>query len=42
MRNEYKILVAKPERKRLLGRTMCRREDNIKMELEDIGWEGVE
>jgi hypothetical protein len=29
MRNSYKILVGKPERKRLLCRTRCEWEDNI-------------
>jgi hypothetical protein len=31
MRNEYKIVVWKSERKRLLGKYRHRREDNIKM-----------
>jgi hypothetical protein len=29
-RNEYRIVVGKPEGKRPLGRPRCRREDNIK------------
>jgi hypothetical protein len=33
MRNEYKILVGKPERKRPLGRPVCRWEADIKMDL---------
>jgi hypothetical protein len=33
MRNAYKILVGKPEEKRLLGTPWRRREDNIKMGL---------
>jgi hypothetical protein len=41
-RNAHKILVAKPERKRQLGRTMCRWEDNIRVDLREIGWEGVD
>jgi len=32
-RDIYRILVEKPERKRPLGRTRHRREDNIKMDL---------
>jgi hypothetical protein len=30
--NAYKILVGKPEGKRLLRRPMCRQQDNIKMD----------
>jgi hypothetical protein len=33
MRNAYKIMVGKLERKRSLRRPRCRWEDNIKMEL---------
>jgi hypothetical protein len=37
----YKILVEKPEGKRPCGRTRCRWEDNIKMDLWDVGvWSG--
>jgi hypothetical protein len=35
------ILVGKPEGKRPLGRPRCRWEDNIKMELREIGWGGM-
>jgi hypothetical protein len=42
MRNACKILVRKPEGKRLLGRPMYKREDNIRMDLREIGREGVE
>jgi hypothetical protein len=42
MRNMYKILVGKPEGKRLLGRLMRRCEDNIRMYLKEVGWEGVD
>jgi hypothetical protein len=38
MRNAYKILVGKPERKRPLGKPRCRLEDNIRMDLREIGW----
>jgi hypothetical protein len=37
MRNTYKILVGKPELKRLVGRPRLRWED-IKMDLRGIGW----
>jgi hypothetical protein len=36
-RNSYKILVGKPEGKRLLGRLRCRWEDNTRMDLREIG-----
>jgi hypothetical protein len=42
IRNEYKILVGKPEGKRPLGRPRRRWEDNIRMDLGEIGWEGVD
>jgi hypothetical protein len=41
IRNVYKILVGKREGKRLLRRPRHRWEDNIKMDLRDIGLEGV-
>jgi len=37
MRNAYKILVEKPEGKRQLGSPECRWEDNIRMDLREIG-----
>jgi hypothetical protein len=36
-RNACRILVGKPEGKRSLGRCRCRWEDNIKMDLREIG-----
>jgi hypothetical protein len=41
-RNAYRILVCKPEEKRPLGRPRCRWVDNIKMDLREIGWDGVD
>jgi transposase len=41
-RNAYRILVGKPEGKRPLGRPTRRSEDNIKMDLRDIGWGGTD
>jgi hypothetical protein len=35
------LVVGKLEGKRLLGKHRCRWEDNIRTELEDIRWEGV-
>jgi hypothetical protein len=34
--------VGKPEGKRPLGRPRCRWVDNIKMNLREIGWDGVD
>ena len=36
-RGVYRVLVGKPEGKRLLGRPRHRREDNIKMDLQKVG-----
>jgi hypothetical protein len=41
-RNAYEIFVGKPEGKRPLGRPRRRWEDNIRMDLRVIGWEGVD
>jgi hypothetical protein len=38
----YRILVRKPEGKRSLGRPRRRWVVNIKMDLEEIGWDGVD
>jgi hypothetical protein len=37
----YRILVGKPEGKRPLGRPRHRWVDNIKMDLREIGWDGM-
>jgi len=37
-RGAYKILVGKPERKRPLGKPKRKRENNIKTDLQDVGW----
>jgi hypothetical protein len=37
MRNSYKILVGKPEGKKPLGRHRRRWEDDIRMDLREIG-----
>ena len=36
-RGVHKVLVGKPEGKRPLGRPRCRWEDNIKMDLQEVG-----
>jgi hypothetical protein len=42
IKNTYKILVGKPEAKRPLGRLWRRWQNNIKMDLREKGWEGVD
>jgi hypothetical protein len=37
-RGAYRILMGKPEEKRPLGRPRSRWEDNIKMDLQEVGW----
>jgi hypothetical protein len=41
-RNAYRALVGKPEEKRSLGRPRRRWEDNIKTDLREIGWGGMD
>jgi hypothetical protein len=41
-RGVYGVLVGKPEGKRPLGRPKRRWEDNIKMDLKDVGCEGMD
>jgi hypothetical protein len=41
-RKVHKVLVGKPEGKRPLGRQRRRWEDGIRMDLKEIGWEGVD
>jgi hypothetical protein len=41
-RNAYRILVGKPEGKRPLGRPRRRWVDNIKLDLGEVGWDGVD
>jgi hypothetical protein len=40
--NAYRIFLGKPEGKRPLGRARCRWVDNIKMDLREIGWYGLD
>jgi hypothetical protein len=37
-RGTYRVVVRKPEGRRPLGRLRCRWEDNMKMDLQDMGW----
>jgi hypothetical protein len=41
-RSEYRILVGKPEGERPLGRPRRRWVDKIKMDLREIGWDGMD
>jgi hypothetical protein len=41
-RNAYNILVRKPEGKRPLGRSRRRWVNNIKIDLREIGWDGMD
>jgi hypothetical protein len=41
-RNAYRIFVGNPEGKRPLGRSRRRWLDNIKMDLREIRWDGVD
>jgi transposase len=41
-RNAYRVLLGKPEGKRPLGRPRRRWEDNIKMDLRDVGGSGMD
>jgi hypothetical protein len=41
-RGAYRALVGKPEGRRPLGRPRFRWEDNIKMDLREVGWGGID
>ena len=41
-RGVYRVLVGKPEGKRPLGRPRRRWEDNIKMDIQEVGCKGVD
>jgi hypothetical protein len=40
-RNAYRILVGKPEGKRAVGRPRRKWVNNFKIDLREMGWEGV-
>jgi hypothetical protein len=40
-RNAYRVLVGKSDEMRKLGTPRCRWEDNIKIDLREIGWDGM-
>jgi hypothetical protein len=41
-RDAYRVLLGKPEGKRPLGRLRHRWEDNIKMDLKEVGWGDID
>jgi hypothetical protein len=41
-KNVYMIFVGKPEGKRPQGRPRCWRENDIKMDLREVGWGGMD
>ena len=41
-RGVYRVLVGKPEGKRSLGRPKCRWEDNIKIDFQEVGCDGMD
>ena len=41
-KNTYNVLLGKPEGKRSRGRPRHRKEDDIKIDIKELGWEGVE
>jgi hypothetical protein len=41
-RDVYRVLVGKPERKRSLGTPRCRRKDNMNVDLQEVGCEGMD
>jgi hypothetical protein len=41
-RGAYRILVGRPAGRRQIGGPRRRWEDNIKMDLQDVGWEGMD
>jgi hypothetical protein len=40
--NALVVKTGKPEGKRPLGRHRCRWKDNIKMDLQEVGWRGMD
>jgi hypothetical protein len=41
-RNAYRMLARNPEGKRSPGRPRCKWMDNIKIDLREIGWDGMD
>jgi hypothetical protein len=41
-RNSYCVLVGKPEENNQLGRSIHRNEDDVKMDIKETEWKGVD
>jgi hypothetical protein len=41
-RNAYRIFVGEPDGKKPLGRPRCRWMDDIKLDLRETGWDGMD
>jgi len=41
MRNAYRILARNSEGKSPIGRSRCKWEDNIRIDLRELGWERI-
>jgi len=41
MRGAYRVLLGRPEGKNALGMPRLRRKDNIKIDLQAVGWGGI-
>jgi hypothetical protein len=41
-RDAYRVLVVRPDGKRPCGRPRLRWEDNFKIDLQEVGWGGVD
>jgi len=41
-RHTYRVLMGRPEGKRLLGGHRCRWGDNMKMDPQEVGWGGMD
>jgi len=39
-RGEYRVLMVRSDGKRPLGRSSCRLEDSVKVDLQEVGWGG--
>jgi len=42
VKNAYKILIGEPRRKRPHGGHSWRSEDNVRLDLREMGWQGVD
>jgi hypothetical protein len=42
VRNTHRLLLGRPEENTPLGRLRCRRKNNMKQDIKEVGWEGVD